>query len=67
MFVRGIPICNICVVISKLRAMVAQWVKCWPTDLAIPSLNPARGEFFSAINEVLLHTAFHYHQSVVLI
>ena len=25
----------------KLGALVAQWVKCWPTDLAIVSSSPA--------------------------
>ena len=26
------------------RAPAAQWVKRWPTDLAVPSSSPARGE-----------------------
>ena len=25
---------------------VAQWVKRWPADLAMPSFSPARGEIF---------------------
>ena len=48
-------------------APVAQWVKRWPTDLAVPSSIPARGEIFSTVNGVPLHTAFHYHPSIVLI
>ena len=31
-------------------APVAQWVKPWPTDLAVPSSIPARGEPFSTVN-----------------
>ena len=48
-------------------APVAQWVKRWPTDLAGPSSIPARGEIFSTVNGVQLHTAFHYQPSIVLI
>ena len=48
-------------------APVAQWVKRWPTDLAVPSSIPARGEIFSTVNGVPLHTAFHYHLPIVLI
>ena len=48
-------------------APVAQWVMCWPTDLAIPSSSPARGEIFSTVNEVSVHIAFHYHPRIVLI
>ena len=34
--------------------------KRWPANLAVPSLNPARGgEIFSAANGVSLQTAFH--------
>ena len=50
-----------------LGAPVAQWVKRWPTDLAVPSSIPARGKIFSTVNGVPLHTAFHYHPSIVLI
>ena len=32
------------------EAPVAQWVKRWSTDLAVPSLSPARGEIFSTVN-----------------
>ena len=48
-------------------APVAQWVKRWPTDLAVPSSIPARGEIFSTVNGVTLHTALHYHPAIVLI
>ena len=49
------------------RAPVAQWVKRWPTDLAVPSSSPAQDEMFSSVNGVPLHKAFHYHPSIVLI
>ena len=32
----------------------------------LPTSSPARGEIFSAVNGVLLHTAFYYHLSIVL-
>ena len=48
-------------------APVAQWVKRWPTDIAVPSWSPARGEIFSTIDRVPLHTAFHYQPLSVLI
>ena len=47
-------------------APVVQWVKRWPTDLVVPGLRPARGEIFSTLNRVPLHTAFHYHPPIVL-
>ena len=47
-------------------APIAQWVKRRLAYLAVPSLSPARGEFFSTINGVQLHTAFHY-QPLILI
>ena len=53
--------------LRTVGALVAHWVKPWPTDLGVPSLSPARGEIFSTVNEVSLHTAFHYHLSIVLI
>ena len=31
-------------------APVAQWFKCWPTDLAVASSRPALGEIFSTVN-----------------
>ena len=34
----------------------AQWVKHWPVDLAVPSSSHARGEIFSNVNGVPLHT-----------
>ena len=42
---------------------VAQWVKRWPTDLAVTGST----EIFSIVNGVPLHTAFHYHTPIVLI
>ena len=39
----------------------------WPTGLAIPGPTPARGEIFSVVNGVQLHTAFHYHPPIFLI
>ena len=50
-----------------IGAPVTQWVKCWPTDLAVPSSIPARGEIFSTVNAVPLHTAIHYQPPIVLI
>ena len=49
------------------EAPVAQWVKRWPTDLAVPSSIPTGGEIFSTANRVPLHTAFHYQPLIVLI
>ena len=37
-------------------APVAQCVKCWPTDLAVLSSIPARGEIFSLVNGVPVHS-----------
>ena len=48
-------------------APVTQWIKRWPTGLAVPSSKPARGEIFSTVDKVPLHTAFHYHPPIVLI
>ena len=45
----------------------AQWVKRWPADLAVPSSSPARGEIFSTVNGVPLHTTCHYQSLIVLI
>ena len=44
-------------------APVAQWLKRWPTDLAVPT----RDEIFSTVNGVPLHTAFHFQPLIVLI
>ena len=48
-------------------AAVAQWVKHWTTDLAVPSSIPARGKIFSTVNGALLHTAFRYQPLIILI
>ena len=40
-------------------APVAQWIKRWPADLEVKSSSLARGEIFSTVNGVPLHTAFH--------
>ena len=53
--------------LKLMQALVSQWVKRWPTDLAGVSLSPARGEIFSTVDLVLLHTAFHYQPLIVLI
>ena len=45
---------------------MAQWVKRWPTVLAVPSSIPTRGEIFSTVNGVSLHIAFHYQPLIVL-
>ena len=34
-------------VIQPLGALAVQWVKHWPTDLAVPSSSPARAEIFT--------------------
>ena len=50
------------------RTLVAQWIKRWPADLAVPSSNPARDEISSAVSGSLeLHTTFHYQPLMVLI
>ena len=48
-------------------ASVAQSVKRWPADLSVPSSRTAEGDNLSVINRVPLHTAFHYHRSIILI
>ena len=45
---------------------VVQWVKRWPTDLAVLSSSPTRHEIFSTIDGVPIYTAFHYHPPIVL-
>ena len=50
---------------SGVGAPVAQRVKRWPTDLAVVSSSSARGEIFSTVDGVPLHTAFHYQGSWV--
>ena len=53
--------------ISVLGAPEAQWVKRWPSDLAVWGLSPGGGETFPTIKGVLLHTTFHYHPPIILI
>ena len=36
----------------SVGAPVAQWVKRWPTGLAVPGPSPSRGEIFSVVNGV---------------
>ena len=56
-----------CFFYALCGAPVAQWVKRWATDLAVPGSSPAWGEIFSTINGDPLHTAFHNHTPIVLI
>ena len=51
----------------RLGVPVTQWVKRWPTDLAVPSSIPTRGEILSTVNGVPLHTAFLFQPLIVLI
>ena len=53
--------------LDSLGAPVAHRVKPWSTDLAVSGLSPAQAEIFSTVNEVQLHTAFHYHLPIILI
>ena len=46
---------------------VAQWLKHWPTDLAVPGTSSTPDKIFSTVNGVPMHTAFHYHPLIVLI
>ena len=50
-----------------LSAPVALCVKRWPADLGVLGSSLPRGEIFSFVNKVLLHTAFHSHQHIILI
>ena len=34
---------------TRAGTPIAQWVKRWPTDLAVPSSSPAQGEIVSTI------------------
>ena len=52
--------------LSHIGAPVAQWFKCWPTDM-VPSSSCARGEIFSTANRIPLQAAFHYQLPIVLI
>ena len=51
----------------QVGASVSQWVKPWPSDLAVMSSSSAGGEILSMVNGVPLHTAFHYQSPIVLI
>ena len=53
--------------LKLMGAPLAQWVKGWPNDLAVPSSILARGKIFSIVNGAPLHTAFHYQPLNVLI
>ena len=44
-----------------------QWVKRWPSNLAVAGSSPAGGGVLSIVNGVPLHTAFHCHPDIVLI
>ena len=57
-----VPICGF-----RVGHPVAQWVKCWPADLAVSSSSLARGKIFSIVNGVPLYTAFHDQPLIVLI
>ena len=46
---------------------MTRWVKRMPTDLAVPSSIPTRGEILSTVNGLPLHTTFHYQPLIVLI
>ena len=51
----GVSIYSTQLVLSiYIGAPVAQWVKRWPTDLAVPSSSPARGEIFSTAHSLSL-------------
>ena len=52
---------------DEIEAPVAHSVKRWLTDLAVLDSSPTQGEIFSTVNEVPLHTEFHYHPSIILI
>ena len=47
--------------VARLGASVTYWAKRWLTDLAVPGSSPTRGEIFTTVNGVPLHTAFHNH------
>ena len=44
---------------SNHGALVGQWVKGWPTDLAVPSSIPARGGIISTVTHSLLLSTSH--------
>ena len=41
------PKCRILVVLLALRVPVTQWVKHWPSDLAVSGLIPSEGGFIT--------------------
>ena len=45
----------------------AQWVKRWPTELAVLGSSHAGGEIFSTVNGIPWHRTFHYYPPIVLI
>ena len=47
--------------------LVVQWVKRWPTDLAVSSSSPTGGKIFSTVEGVPLLTVFHYYLPIILI
>ena len=51
----------------RLRASVAHLVKRWPTDLAVPSSIPTRGEIFSNVNGVRLSTSHRPDMTEILL
>ena len=53
--------------ISRPTIQYKYFTEFLPTDLEVPSTSPTRGEIFSTVNGIPLHTAFHYHPSIVLI
>ena len=66
LMVRKIPIMP-STVLEMLGAPVAQWVKRWPTDLAVTSSSPARGEDLLNRTRDSIAQVFHYHPPIVVI
>ena len=52
---------------STKGAPTAQWVVCWPTDLAVLGSSPARGGDLFDHKWGSTAQAFHYHPPTVLI
>ena len=44
----------------RAEAPVAQWLKRWPTDLAVPSSSPARCEIFCTQPFIIIHILSWY-------
>ena len=53
-------------VLLPSRAPIAQQVKRWTAELAVPGSRHAEGEIVSTENEVPFHTVFHYHPRIIL-